>query len=125
MMNWQQIVSSTYNQKYPRAVEDEIEYQWHKSITAEISGGLENYIKKLYVDSLEPYIFIKNRFGYNVESDVKHYLLWINPKHQISVDNVIQIIRERFPTQEVFFRLNPVQFRSIMGVLHYHVFIRI
>ena len=123
-MDWQQIVTS-YNQRYPRTAEDEIEYQWHKLLSAEMSGSLEDYIKNLYTDVLEPYIFIQNRFAYNVATDIKHYLLWVNPKYNIAGAHAERIIRERFPTQEIYFRLNPVQFRSIMGVTHYHVFIRI
>ena len=124
-MDWQQIITSSYNQRYPRTVEDEIEYQWHKLVSAEMSGSLEEYIKHLYTDKLEPYVFIKNRFTYNVAPNIKHYLLWINPKYHITTGCAEQIIRERFPTQEIYFRLNPVQFRSIMGVTHYHVFIRV
>lgn len=124
-MNWEQIVTTSYSQRYPRTVEDEIEYQWHKLVATEMSGSLEDYIKSLYTDILEPYVFIRNRFSYNLTPDIKHYLLWINPNHQITTEQAETIIRERFPTQEIYFRLNPVQFRSIMGVIHYHVFIRI
>ena len=122
-MNWEQITTSTYDKRYPRSPEDEIEYQWHKLVTKEMIGGIENYVSKLYLDPLEPYILIKNRFGYNLEAGIKHYVLWVNPKHTISDSDAERIIRARFPTQKVYFLINPVNFRSILGVIHYHVFI--
>jgi hypothetical protein len=124
-MDWEQITTGSYNKRYPRKVDDEIEYQWHKQVANEMIGSIEEYVKSLYVDPLEPYIFIENRFGYDLAPGIKHYLLWVHPKYNISDAHAEMIIRKRFPTQKIHYHVNPVQFRSIMGVGHYHVFIEI
>jgi hypothetical protein len=124
-MDWEQITNGSYNRRYPRTVQDESEYQWHKRASDEMIDGIENYVKTLYIDPFEPYLFIQNRFGYHLADNIKHYLLWVNPRHDISDFHAEKIIRERFPTQEIHFIINPVKYRSIQGVVHYHVFIKI
>lgn len=123
-MNWAQITSGSYNKRYPRTPWDESEYQWHKRTAQEMIGSIEEYVKILYIDPLDPYIFIKNRFHYNLETGIKHYLLWINPKYKICDRQAEKIIRERFPTQKIHYHMNSMKFRSILSIDHYHVFIK-
>jgi len=78
------IKNGLYNKRYPRTAEDEIEYQWHKIVTLEMAGGIEQYIQAMYLDPLEPYTLTPNRFRYNLMPNIRHYLLWFDQRHNIT-----------------------------------------
>jgi hypothetical protein len=124
-MDWETIKSEKYNKRFPRRPDDEIEYQLHKEITKEICGNIDDAVKSIYIDPFEPYILIKNRFGYNLSPWIKHYLLWVNPKYKITPFSANIVIRERFPGKDFCFFVNPVKHRSVLSIIHYHVFIKI
>ena len=47
-MDWETISTGSYNKRYPRTAEDEMEYQWHKEIAKEMMGSIEEYVQTLY-----------------------------------------------------------------------------
>jgi len=121
MWTWEQLKNKTFDKKYPRTVEDECEYQYHKLLVKEFFVDIEEYISTLNIDPFEPYILIKNRFPYKTSPDVRHYVLWIKPGYNIQVATIIQ---NRFPGREIIFYQNAIQNRSIMTIDHYQVFIK-
>jgi len=121
-MNWECIKKQEYDKKCPRSIEDEAEYQFHRSLVNEFFVDIEEYIQVANTDPLEPYVLIKNRFPYDVIG-CKHYLLWIKPGYEVP-KYVEHIVNTRFPNQEIIYMENQLQHRSVLSVRHYHIFIR-
>lgn len=72
------------------------------------------------------FVFIKNRFPYNVENNIGHYVLFINPiiKQKISYTNIYKIIKNYYvPNNKFIIFENYPKNRSIKNITHYHIFI--
>ena len=95
---------------------------------------INKYIKnKLFTPSENlDYIITQNKYPYNVTSDIKHYILWINPKKDIKytqndLDNIIKdymnlLSSDKNQLSNYNFFKNHVKSRSINKILHYQVF---
>ena len=118
-----QIKNKTFNTKYPRHIEDQIEYQLHKEWATEFFTSLESYIRTNYVDPFEPYLLIKNHFPYKIPPNMKHYLLWLKPGINLSDDHINVILQKRFPNYKLIWWQNDMTERSVFTVTHYQVFI--
>ena len=86
-------------------------------------------IDRLFVNNLD-YIITINQYPYNLTSDIKHYILWINPKNnkKYSTDDLDKIIKdymlsldEHKFTEYIFFQ-NHIESRSVFHILHYQIF---
>lgn len=119
----EQIRTKTFNTKYSRHVEDEMEYQLHKQWAKEFFSSIENYIQTVYIDPLEPFILIKNRFPYKIPPFVKHYLLWLKPGINLSDNQINAILEKKFPNSQIVWWQNGASERSVFTVTHYQVFI--
>jgi len=71
-------------------------------------------------------MFIKNRFPYNVDDNIEHYILFINPKlkKKFTDINIYKIIKQRYVRNNPFIVFeNSPKNRSIKNITHYHIFI--
>ena len=89
-------------------------------------GSTANYLEQTLFSKNEPFILKLNDFPYNTQSNIYHYLLWINPKYNSHFNN--KNIKEKL---DIFFGKNYIFFKnntnnmSIKSIIHYHIFIRI
>lgn len=120
-----QIRTKTFNTKYSRHVEDEIEYQRHKEWAREFFTSMENYIQTTYIDPFESYILIRNRFPYKIPPTMKHYLLWLKPGTNLTNDQIDLILQKRFTNCQIIWWQNGMSERSVFTVTHYQVFVNL
>ena len=75
-----------------------------------------NYEKK--------FIITKNQFPYNLEDNIIHLLVWINPLDIPSQDEILEYIESK-KIPFVIFKNPPIAYRSsITMAIHYHLFIK-
>ena len=65
------------------------------------------------------YIITENDFPYNLNNNVKHYIIWTNN----DIFKIKKILNKRF-NNYIFFR-NLIENKSIKDIEHYHIFIEI
>ena len=65
------------------------------------------------------YIITENDFPYNLNNNVKHYIIWTN----YDIFKIKKILNKRF-INYIFFR-NLIENKSIKDIEHYHIFIEI
>ena len=65
------------------------------------------------------YIITENDFPYNLNNNVKHYIIWTN----YDIFKIKKILNKRF-NNYIFFR-NLIENKSIKDIEHYHIFIEI
>lgn len=69
-------------------------------------------------------LITKNKFPYDLEENIEHWLIWCEPKPE-KVDEFLEtMINKHFPTDqyERIAFVNPERLRSISAVFHAHVF---
>lgn len=104
------------------------EYANNKSIDTD--EALYRYITKLYFPEDEIVTLAQNRFPYDVESNVIHMVLWINPKYDKIPKNDLEYIRKLInlmlkEDNTVFtFYENSKKLRSVIKIKHFHVFVK-
>lgn len=108
-----------------------IQLKREKKIQKEYDKYQENplnniiFAKTLFYNN-DIFMFIKNRFPYNIENNISHYILFINPKlkKKFTDKNINIIIKRLFvPYRSFIVFENYPQNRSIKNITHYHVFI--
>ena len=89
-----------------------------------------DYLKKKIFGGhykFKEYRFIKNEFGYNVEHNILHYNLWINPVVDLELDNnKIKLFLDKILVNKLYIVFkNLPQNMSVPGIIHYHIFFKI
>ena len=133
MLHWQFI--TRFNQlnppidiKFGRKDCDEEQYMNHCQQLKQSGIKVEEYIKQNVLKG-NNVVYTNNRFPYDLDTGIKHDLIWIQPGHHISIQEVERIIRENNPNiclekQCVYFKNVPKN-QSIRAIEHYQVFINI
>ena len=83
-------------------------------------------LKIVYLKKKNIFKFVKNRFPYNVNNKIKHYLLFINPLVKINFKyyDIYDIIRLFYVKRKpIIIFENEMEYRSIKDIRHYHIFI--
>lgn len=96
-------------------------YKKHRDNLKKNSISIHEYITNDVIKD-NRYVFVQNTFPYNVEDGIKHDLLWINPKYEISIDFISMLITCRYPDKDIVFFKNATTFQSIKSISHYHIF---
>lgn len=69
--------------------------------------------------------FMLNNFPYDIDKNISHYLIFINPliKNKISDFDIYKIIRKKYIKKKpiIIFENEPKS-RSIKNIRHYHIF---
>lgn len=86
----------------------------------------DKYIIEKYLSDSK-YSIVKNRFPYNIDSNMQHYVLWIHPYYfnKISNKEICLIIINKMKEinyDEYFCFENHINAKSILGVPHFQVF---
>ena len=130
MISWETLKQfSVVNPPNVRLYRDEgIEkkYTLHRERIKENYESVAEYlIKKMFSDEAcdTRMVFIDNTFPYNTDSNIKHMLVWINPKYSENIKEVYSFINENTSNPFIYFK-NQTQFKTILEVEHYHVFIK-
>lgn len=93
--------------------------------------------KNIFIENIknhnEKYVFLKNDFPYNIDDNIKHYVLWCKEKSSINnIENIITIKIRELINKKIFskqeyefvFSYNVEKNKSIPEIMHYHVFIK-
>jgi hypothetical protein len=105
-----------------RLPEIQQKYEIHKK---EINMDINDYLKNLFFnDSYDTYLLNGNRFPYNCEPNIKHMLLWINPKHNPPNQEINNYIEEIFKSKNIIYFENIEKNKSVIGIRHFHIFIK-
>lgn len=119
--------SSIVNEKYNR----------HNKELKELDISIEDYINTKYFKDYNIRFYLdKNKFPYYCESNIDHYVIWINGSSIYNLDKIDEGIYRDFICYKLFdgnyekmihnciYFENIKELRSIKGVSHLHVFIR-
>jgi len=107
------------------ARKDEItsKYKSHKE-KFQNDEQLQTYILSTYLnEGKKQWAIVKNDFPYNVDSNITHFLLWINPNNLLTKDKIDIIVKDFAKDNEVVYFQNHVSMQSIKSIPHYHIFI--
>jgi len=84
--------------------------------------------KIFHTAPMTPYVLRPNDFPYNVEPDVEHKVLWLNPTLFIpytfdpSEPLIEQILESEFQNRPFVFFRNTKEVSSVFDMIHYQVF---
>ena len=83
------------------------------------------YVIKFLIES-GIYNFSENKYPYNIEENIKHYLFWINPKSNeiLNIFKINSIIQNYLKKPYIIFENLPDN-KSVPEIKHYHVFFKI
>jgi len=108
----------------PRTKKIQEDYDNHKNKLKKANITIDKYILKTILKNNLKYKITKNRFPYDLDENIKHYLLWISPDIQISQIKVINIIKKYFPNNQLVCYQNEMFAKSVKTIDHYHIFIK-
>lgn len=127
-MNWKELNKNIYaNIPLRRSNKIEEKYKTY-SKSFRTGNDLEKKIINEYLNN-KLYAFMKNKFKYNVNKNISHYILWINPllKNNIIYNKkfVKKILNKKIDTSryKYIYFMNQKKNRSIQNIPHYQVFI--
>ena len=85
----------------------------------------EHFKKNMFSNKNKYFNFMLNNFPYDIDKNISHYLIFINPliKNKISDFDIYKIIRQNYikKKQIIIFENEPKN-RSIKNIRHYHIF---
>ena len=98
-------------------------YERHLRSFNNIDITIEEYLVEKYFDEdVDKDLYLeKNSFPYNVEENITHYVLWINPSKIINNIQIYLYIDYIFDDNEYVYFENLPQNRSI-NFRHFHIF---
>ena len=130
MISWEILkqfsVVNPPNVRLYREAKIENKYTLHRERIKENYESVAEYlIDKMFSDEAcnTRMVFIDNTFPYNTASNIKHMLVWINPKYSENAKEVRTFIKDNTSKPFIYFK-NSIQFKTILEVEHYHVFIQ-
>ena len=122
-----------------RTVDMEAKYEDHKTNIAQMSQKIDEYINTKYFSNENENkicVFVANSFPYNCESNIKHYLIWVNPKFNMFFPDTLNCskfdpmvkkeVHETFGknNSEYIFFENIMELKSVKTIRHLHIFIK-
>jgi hypothetical protein len=114
--------------KIYRNKETEIAYLKHKLDISRKFITIDEYLFQKYFNDDAPYKFDINFFPYNIEDDISHYILWLNPTCFKSVEDenntAKKLIDDKFKDKTYFYGANAPSNKSVHSITHYHIFVK-
>ena len=107
-----------------RKKEVEQNYISHKEKLKRDTINIHDYIKKNIIGDRK-YVFTQNQFPYNLESNIQHDLLWINPELDLDIESIYKLISNEYKSKKIVFFKNVSALQSIKSIIHYHIFVKI
>ena len=121
---WYQIVSilSCGNNLY-RSVDMQAKYFNYKLELMEKGINMTEEIYDKYLSN-HVYGFYLNSFPYDVDKNIKHYVLWFHPNFEYNNTLIKKLINFHIDTtnNKFFFFQNKVEIQSVKDIPHIHVF---
>ena len=123
-MNWNYLKKNNLSKKINRKPEIDLAYQNEKK---NYNGNYEKYLLDTYLNN-RLYNLQLNKFPYDLEKNIVHCVLWLNPIIQKSfIHNkkfIYTILKKYIPNKPFLFHMNLPKNRSINTIPHYQVFIK-
>ena len=123
MISWFDLKYNYYNLNLLRKPHIQHKYDLHLKKYKNIN---QTIINKYLSDKL--YTLIPNSFPYNIQSNIKHYVLFLHPKlHKNIIYNkffIYHIIKSYIKNKPFLYYINPKKKQSIKNIPHYQVFIK-
>lgn len=98
-------------------------YIKYKNELEERGIKIHEHLHNLYFKDCD-FFLQKNRFPYDLEEGISHYLFWIKPPFSPSDAFLDKIIRDSFPNQDIIYFENSYQNRSVKNIKHLHIFVK-
>lgn len=124
MINWEDIkdinVNNPPNCRFMRKPEDEIKYKNYliflkkKSLTPH-----KNILDNIIGNNI--YKLVKNTFPYDLDKEIDHWILWINPKNKLTFQEIDNLLKNKFRNFVYFSNLE--KNKSIKTIEHYQIFV--
>ena len=128
MYTWNIIKEKLSNdeQDFFREKQMQDKYEVHKLNLLEQGISLEQHIKNTCLKDMA-YSFCFNKFPYDLDKNIAHYVLWFDPKFIYTSDMVENLIRfhldqKHYQGYEFVYYMNEVEIQSISGIPHFQVF---
>ena len=122
-MNWETLKKCKLLTKLTRKYEIQKAYDNEKKNI----GNYDKYLLNTYLNN-QLYNLQLNKFPYDLEKNIIHYVLWLNPIIQESfIHNrkfIYTILKKYIPDKPFLFHMNLPENRSIKSIPHYQVFIK-
>jgi hypothetical protein len=87
-------------------------------------NNIDEYILQMVDFSEEKYKILENDYPYNVEDSIKHYVFWINPQHNIKIQEAKQICLDKWKEKDIIIFENPTHMKTVKNIKHYQVFLK-
>jgi len=109
-----------------RKKEDQIKYGQYlaqcKITGNNIGDKLKELFSNLYKD--RSWIITKNKFPYDIDDQVVHLLIWLNPNKTPSEQEIRKYLHQLVGDDYIMFK-NTLDKKSIPSVDHFHLFVKI
>lgn len=126
VLTWNFLINFDFDKPLPnfRSEKTLLEYTKFKGKNYDIN----NYIYSKYLENTN-YSLQENDFPYETESNMKHYVLWINKSFEKNISqNLLKcIIKQKMIElnfDDFLFFENHTSIKTIPGILHYQVFFK-
>ena len=123
-MNWENLKKNNLSTKLNRKPEIQKAYDNDKK---KYNGDYNKHLLNIYLDN-RLYNLQLNKFPYDLEKNIIHCVLWLNPIIQESfIHNrkfIYTILKKYIPDKPFLFHMNLSQNRSVKSIPHYQVFIK-
>ena len=122
-ITWQQLQQYHLNpptKALPRKTNYNIAYSKYTKAFSTAGTTLEKEINIALANHTEPYVITHNKFSYDLESKIHHYVVWKNPysEQHPSIQN---FIRSKFKGKYVVYKNRPGHC-SVENIDHYQLF---
>lgn len=88
----------------------------------------DKYILNMYLDN-KLYNLQPNKYPYDLDKNIKHYVLWLHPmlksKHINDKKFIHKLLKTKIRNNQFYFYMNSQQHKSIKSIPHYQVFIKL
>lgn len=99
-----------------RTTEMQEKYEAHKKQNPD----LQSFIMSHYLKDCDSCL-LRNKFPFPLEPNVSQYVLWL--KTPRTFEHVERLVQTAFFPKRIALYENPQDWKSIPGVIHYHIFV--
>ena len=122
MIHWKDIDSSS---KFRRKKVVEGRYLIYKEFVHSMGYTLSEWLKTVYL-SHRNHLIVKNRFPYNFEKKILHYVLF--SRHNLSnykINYIVKKFLKKNFNRKLHFKIHYNNDKSVKDLEHYHIFVHL
>ena len=130
MISWEQLTTfniySPPKFQLPRYHKIQDKYDKFKLECTTNNIVIKDYLINKLFNNNEKFKFVPNEFEYYLESNINHYIFWINPNYNYEFNNTIveNIVKKILNKKKFIIFKNNDNNKSIPEIIHYHVFFK-